>query len=296
MAGSMREAIAAVAGQEFDELLGYVRRPRVHAPTDPRVKSAFEGFDYGQIEAISLKLARAYRCHKTHAEEAVHDRLYHFWIHRPELYRVDPASWMNLLYRAAEYRLIDLKAESMGDLSIEALTEVAGDAAFEGASEVVSPSSDGNEDCRYLATPRKGEAWTRLQMIGAVQRFRDHHGRPPKQIECKGLHRLPSPAVIRRQFGSFDELILESGMIPLRLGSRRKRWGALEAARACAAFRRRNGYWPGWAEVKRLPGDLPGTAAMLRFFGGTQPGIVQAGAEAILSDDDEPEAGVGARV
>jgi hypothetical protein len=76
-------------------------------------------------------------------------------------------------------------------------------------------------------------------------------------------------------------------MVPDGLGQRRRRWSASEAAEACASFRRRQGYWPGWIDVKRRPGELPGTSAMVRFFGGTRSGEVQAGAEAILCDAEE---------
>lgn len=296
MAGSFEEAIAKVEGQKFDEIVGYLVPPRKHAPTDEAIKAAFDGFDYRHVSEIVLMLSRRYRCHPAYAEDAVHDRLEYLLVTRPDLYREDPMHWMGLLYALSRYRLIDIKAESQQSASIEALHEAAGDAPFEDARPVVAPSGDQNEACRHLPQPQDGVPWNRMQAIGAVQRFRDHYGRPPRRSECSALNLLPSPGVIRQLFRSFEELIIEAGMVPPQLGLRRKPWTPIEAAKACASFRRRNGFWPGWMDVKRSAGTLPGASVMIRFFGGTQPGVVQAGAEAILGDEEEPEAGVGARV
>jgi hypothetical protein len=88
--------------------------------------------------------------------------------------------------------------------------------------------------------------------------------------------------VIYREFGNLAKALLEAGMTPDSLGLRTKRWSATEAARSCLSFRRRHGYWPGWADIKRRPGELPSTKVMIRYFGSTRSAEVQLGAEAIL--------------
>lgn len=76
-------------------------------------------------------------------------------------------------------------------------------------------------------------------------------------------------------------------MVPETPPKSRERWIPLEVARVCRSFRRRNGYWPSWADVKRRPGELPGTTAMVRCFGGTRSIDVQLGAEAILAGTED---------
>lgn len=58
--------------------------------------------------------------------------------------------------------------------------------------------------------------------------------------------------------------------------------GAAIDSRLNPAGRRRHGYWPSWADVKRQPGALPTTSVMVRFVGGTRSVDVQTGVEAIL--------------
>lgn len=283
MAGSFAAALAEVEGPEFDLIVGYSIPPREHAPTDEAIRAAFEGFNYRHVRRIIRRLSSRHRCDETLGEEAVHDTLHYLLVKRPDLYREDPEQWLGLLHYFSRFRLFKILS-GQRTASIEELTERAGDAPFEGARPCIPPSLDADEECKYVSLPGEGEEWNPTQTIGALQRFRDYYGRPPRAAECRSVHRLPSITTIHRQFGCLSNAILAAGMVPDTLGQRRQRWSAIEAARACLSFRWRHGYWPDWADAKRYPGELPGRAAMIRFFGGTRTAEVQQGAEAILSD------------
>jgi hypothetical protein len=286
MAGSFEEAFREIEGAELDLIVGFSILPRKHAPTDAEVRAAFEGFDYRHVDRIVRILSSSHRCDRAHAEDAVHDGLVYLCVRRPELFREDPEGWLGLLHEVAKYRLLAIRSRQGQTASIDQLTELAGDAPFAGARRCVSPSPDADEESRYAPPPRPGEAWNPTQILGAFQRFRDYHGWPPKAKDCRAINGLPSVATICRHFESFADAILAAGMMPdtPRRRRRRRRWGPVEAARACLSFRWRHGYWPGAAEAKRSLGDLPGEKVMNRFFGGTNSGHVQIGAEAILAE------------
>jgi hypothetical protein len=280
MARSFAEAFAKVEGPEFDLAVGYAVPPRKHAPIDEAIELAFEGFDYLHIVR---KLSSRHRCHRTDAEDAVQDTFEALLVKRPGLYREDPETWLGLLYSESHYRLLEIMAPTgRRTESIEGLSDAMGDAPFNGARRCIPPSLDANDGYRYVPPPADGEAWNRTQIIGAIQRFRDYYGWAPRAKECRSINRLPSTTTICRHFGDLASAILAAGMIPDTLGRRRKRWGPIEAAKACLSFRWHNGYWPSSAEARRNPGELPGRSAMLRFFGGTRAAEVQLGAEAIL--------------
>jgi hypothetical protein len=208
-------------------------------------------------------------------------------VRRPGLYQERPESWLGLLYKLARFRILDRRLATSRVASIEELFELAGDAPFEKARHCLVDPGSVDEDARYAAPPASGEKWNSEQIIGALQRFRDHFGRPPKSAECKVLNGLPSPNVIYRHFASLANAILAAGMVPETSPKSRERWIPLEVAKVCCSFRRRNGYWPSWADVKRRPGELPSTTAMIRCFGGTRSIDVQLGAEAILAGTED---------
>lgn len=282
MAASLAAAIKEVEGPEFDLIVGYSIPPREHALTEEAIRAAFEEFDYRHVRRIARRLSAHHRCHETHAEDAVHDALLALLVRRPDLYRKDPTGWLGLLHSTSHFRLLRIKFPAQRTESIEGLAESARDTALNAARPCVPPLTDSSEESRYAPLPERGEGWNRTQIIGAIQRFRDYHGHPPRASDCRALNRLPSSATINRHFGDFASAILAAGMVPDTLGRRKKSWSAIEAARACRAFRKRHGYWPNWADARRNPGDLPGRGAMMRFFGSTQPSEVQLGAEAIL--------------
>ncbi len=231
-------------------------------------------------------LVSRHRCDLADVEEAVHEVLEELLVRRPDLYRERPESWLGLLYKLARFRILDTRMARSRVASIEELFELAGDAPFEKARPCVAVAT-ANEDARYAAPPANGEKWNSEQIIGALQRFRDRTGRPPKLVEFTVLNGLPGRSAIYRQFGSLANAILAAGMVPETSSKSRTRWIPLEVARMCRSFRLRNGYWPSWADVKRRPGELPSTTAMVRCFGGTRSIDVQLGAEAILAGTED---------
>lgn len=180
MARTFTEAIAAMEGAEFDAAVGYTVTRSTPKPVEDEVAVAFRDFDYQQIRRIERMLASRQRCHLADAEEAVHEVLEELLVKRRDLYRERPESWLGLLYRLARFRILDMSLGRARVASIEELFELAGDAPFEKASPCFSVTPRSDEDARRGAPPGAGESWSSSQVIGAMQRFRDHFGRPPE--------------------------------------------------------------------------------------------------------------------
>jgi DNA-directed RNA polymerase specialized sigma24 family protein len=280
MAATVAAAFEELGDKKLDLFTSSAPSRFEPSPTDDAVVAAFTGIDRRLFERIALKLCRRCRRRLHDAEEAVQDALLELYVSRRELFRENPENWLGLLYTIARFRLLGGVTKRRVE-SLEAMTESNGDVRLDNARPCVPLSSDAEQD-RVYELPAPGETWNRAQMISAVQRFRDYYGRPPKLRDCKPENRLPSPRAIYRVFKSFDQLILAAGMTPERIGVRRVRWSAIEAAETCKSFKHRHGYWPSWSDIKRYPGELPNTGTMVRFFGGTRSIDVQNGVEAIL--------------
>lgn len=280
MAATFAAAFAEVEGPELDLIVGYALPPRESAPVDEAIEAACAKLEYGHIVS---GLASSHRCDRALAEEAVHDTLEGLLVERRGLFREDPESWMGLLFSESNFRLMQIKSPRTRTKSIEALRESMGDAPFDGARPCVPPTPDSSDGDRCVLPPEVGREWHRAQVLGAIQRFRDYYGWPPKTGDFKSINRLPSIATVYRLFDDLPTAILAAGMVPGTLGRRRKPWGPVEAAKACLSFRWRNGYWPGLSEARYHPGELPGGAVMIKFFGGTRAAEVQQGVEAILA-------------
>lgn len=282
MARSFREAFVGIEGPEFDVAVGYAILPRKGRPTEKATAAAFEGFGYRQIEKIVRFLVAYDRCQEPDAEEAVQDALLHLLANRRDLLRESPERWLRYLVKTARFRLRESRRSSRQTESIEKLAATAGDDLFSAERRCVPPDLDANDDYRYVPPPQRGEDWTASQVIGALQRFRDFHGRPPKVAECRSIHTLPSRSAIARHFPTFSDAVLAAGMVPRDLGRRWKRWSAVEAATVCLSFRHRNARWPCRQDTERPSNGLPGASVMRRLFGGTHEAEVQRGAESIL--------------
>lgn len=289
MARTIRAAIEAVAGPEFDAAVGFVIARRRVVFTDPEIAAAFSGLDPGELRRIALGLAARQRCHPTEADDAVQDGLLELWSKRPELFRESASSWLGLLHEVARRRLQEIRPADPA-LSSEALFEDSGDAAFSKAEPCLSESYAADEEGRHIPPPAPGKAWDREQVLGAIQRFRDYHGRPPKAVDFKAINALPSLSALYRHFDNTANALLAAGMVPESGILRRRHWPPIDAARECRAFRRRNARWPSWRDVKRRPGELPSTSVMIRYFGGTRSIDVQMGSEAILEARGEQTA------
>ena len=288
MARTFAAAFEAAACPLLDLAVGYSVEPPRPAPTDPAIADAFEGFDGSGLRGLAGRLAARQRCHVTDADDAVQDALIELWKSRPELLRQPPDTWMGLLHEVARRNLGDVGIRA-APVSIEAELET-GDRLLADARRCTAEAHGSDEDCRLAPRQVGREAWTREQILGAIQRFRDHHGRAPRTDDLRAINGLPSTSALYRHFGSIADALLCAGLTPDTPLTRHRRWPPLLAAKECRAFRRRNLRWPGWKDVKRRPGELPGTTVMLRCFGGTREVDVQLGAEAILSAAGEPTA------
>jgi len=283
MASTLAAALAEVEGPRFDAVVGYtVERPEP-APVDEEVAAAFVAVDSEFFDRLVRQLVSQCGGQPADAEEAIQNANLELLMKRPDLFREEPTRWTGLLYETARYRLLDIKERQGETASIEALTEIAGDAPFEKANPCTPLSHDGGSESRYIPPPQGGEEWSQSRIIGALQRFRDYYGRPPKSSDCKKINELPCPTTICRYFTSFVDAVLAAGMVPEASLRRRSVWRPLEAARVCRAFRWRNGRWPSSADARRCRGELPGDSVMIRCFGGTRSHDVQRGAEAILT-------------
>lgn len=283
MASTLAAAIAEVEGPRFDAVVGYtVERPEP-APVDEEITAAFAGVDPKLFGRLVRQLVSQCGGQPADAEEAIQNANLELLVKRPDLFREEPARWTGLLYETARYRLLDIRERQGQTASVEALSEIAGDAPFEKANPCIPLSHDGDSESRYVSSPQDGEEWSQSQIIGALQRFRDYYGRPPKSTDCKKINGLPSTTTILRHFDKLVDAVLAAGMVPDTPLRRRSVWRPLEAARVCRAFRWRNSRWPSSADARRCPGELPSGSVMIRCFGGTQAHDVQRGAEAILA-------------
>lgn len=283
MARTFAAAFAAVQGPRFDEIVGYTVPPREPVPTDSSIATALAGVNASVLLKVAKALARRRRCQQIDGDEALGDTLLKLWLEQRELFGQDPDRWLSELRKKADSRLRALLSGATSSASIEALHDEAGDSPFQAARPCIAEANAAHEDARHESAPKPGEPWARGQVIGAFQRFRDHHGRPPRAADCKAINGLPSLGVIYRLFSSFPEAVLAAGMTPDAPSASRKRWEPVEAALACRSFKRRNGRWPNSNDARHRSGELPGHAVMIRYFGGSSSGDVKRGVEAILA-------------
>jgi DNA-directed RNA polymerase specialized sigma24 family protein len=285
MAATMAGAIEAAEGPAFDAIVGYTVAAPQAAPTDPDIATAFARLDPKELRRLTLALSARERRHPTEADDAIQDAFLDLLVKQREILLDAPGSWLGYLYEVARRRLQEVGGRE-GALSTDALREAGDDAFLSGAQPCAPESHSAEEQSRHAPPPAPGRFWSREQILGAIQRFRDHHGRPPRATEFRAINGLPSLATLYRHFDSLANALLVAGMTPD--SPRRRSWPPLAAARECRAFKRRNGRWPYWRDVKRRPGELPSTTVMIRCFGGTRAVDIQLGAEAILAAVGEP--------
>jgi len=281
MARTVAAAWAAAAGPELDAALGLDWTPPSRTPVDPQIEAAFAELGSEPLRRMVRQLASGSGRQPGDAEDAVQDALLKLFVSRRDLFSQRPESWLGLLYETARYRLRGFSRRRRV-VSIEALKEDGREALIEEAEPCIALTHHLSEEGgRPVRGPE--EEWTYDRIVAAIERFRDYTGRPPKSSDCKALNGLPSMTTIYKHFASLSEAVLAAGMTPESPFRRRTAWGPLEAAQACASFRRRNGRWPDAEDARRWPGDLPGAATMLKYFGGTRSSHVQRGAEVILA-------------
>lgn len=283
MACSITAAVNAVQGEKFDQAIGLSLPPYPRAPVPEAIRSSFEQLSQSQLDALVGWLSKRYGCQPTDGEEAMIAAFERLLKRCPEIFAGEPSEWLSEVWAEARNRLSSFASGRHRLEAFERLPEFSGDQSLVDAEVCVAPTLADNRDREEIGWLDDQVEWSRERIIEVLQRFRDRHGRPPRSGECKRINCLPSPATICRHFGSLHAAILAAGMIPDDLGRRTKRWGPVEAARACRWFRLHFWRWPDQTDIKRYPGMLPGVQAMKRYFGGTSAFQVGRGVELILA-------------
>lgn len=289
MAGSMAAAIdAAFQNPEFERRVQLVVDRPEASPTPPAIDAAFRRYDYdAEIRRAVRTVTKKFRRQDpAEAEEAVSTALANLFERRPELFE-GPPDWMGLLVKVAgdvlgEWRIQRTRFRLH---SIEHIYSAVEDAAFGGARLIGSGIPSAEIEARDVDPPGIGEEWTRTQGIGAVQRFYYREGRAPVERDFVRANELPSQKWVKKEFGSINPLLRAAGLQPTM--EHRPKFTAEQAATKCAAFYRREGFWP-TAEHFRYARDfdLPSESAAKRFFGGLNKRAVQLGVEAILTPEE----------
>lgn len=289
MASTVATALAQVDSVALDTVSGLVKPRYPHAPTPDAIRSAFERFDYREVRKIASWLTSRYdNANSYDAEDAVQEALSELLAQAPDRCAQPLEKWKGLLRTVAQRRLY-AELVARRTLSIAALHEAVGDAAFRYASPC-TPASAASQDHRDTPAPAgRRPKWTREQMIGAAQRFRDRTGRPPRRRELGTKNDLPSIAPIENRFGTLSALILEAGMTPESTAPSRRRWTFEEAVKVCADFRNRKGYWPSSTSY-RFDRRLPNSATLWRLFGTSSSSGIQAAVEKAVLDTADAEA------
>jgi hypothetical protein len=278
MAASLADAFAAVAGERLEHVCGLDGPSWHRALTEPEIARAFVGAPRDLYKGMAYPLARrSGRCLQD-AEDAIQDELLELFVESRRVFRECPEAWAGRVYESARFRL--RSAATPSTRSLDAVDADLVDKATE--DEEFSRAPGRRSPISVVALPAAGERFSGAQMIEALHRFRDHHGRRPKARECVAANRLPTTAQIRREFASFRRLLLAAGMAEDCYRHHEGRWEAREVALACLSFKDRHGWWPSSGDIRRFPGELPSSSTMTRFFGSTRSCYVQRGAEAIL--------------
>jgi hypothetical protein len=289
MARTLRAALAEAAEldtERWSEVIGdggpthLVANPE--APDAPALPGQLNGEWLGMARRIAISASVSI----DDAEEAIGASLLKLWETRRALFDDPPESWQGLLYSYAERRARTgaYDTRTRKTCSIEQLRGESEELFELATSPAIAYTKAGvNEAARKLAPPRKGRRWSREQIIGAVQRFRDRHGRAPLEGEFKPANKLPSVYSVKQAgFEHMHDLLIEAG-VPVETRMHRRPWSAEEAAEECARFLHREGHWPSHFECKRMPtGSFPEARVLERYFGGCSMAAVQAGVERIL--------------
>lgn len=295
MAQTFPEAFERVTGDRLDAATGLTRPQYRGAATPVDIAAAWSCFDKREIHRVVDQIAAIGDAYAVDAADAVQDTFVVLLESRPEVFEEDPMEMLGLVSAYARKRLLKLRErQSRGGgrcLSLDLLCATNGteENPLDSATSAVAYLRAGvDEDARYAPLPAPGKEWSRLQLIGAVQRFRDEHGRAPRWRDFGSANNLPDRTVVLRHgFSTLNDLLLEAG-VPVEVATKtRQKWTAIASAEACYAFRRRNGYWPNSEDARYLPvGTLPSIGAMERYFGGCSALDVQLGAEGILGPID----------
>jgi len=296
MSATFAEAFSAVDGRDLEPI-----NPALRSWTeDPKIGQAFRDHDYGaELDRVFGQIRHKWRqVPAQECEDAVSEALAILLGRRRDLFE-GPPDWMGLLMKTACDLLNDwrIQRERFILQSIDAFYTEDGpnDQAMVNARLLGSGIPTAAEAEARDVVHIEGEPWTRVQMIGAAQRF--YYGpaeRVPKWSDCKrapdaASNGLPTFEQVAREFGSFPAWLKAAGLEPTI--DPRPVFGRVEAAKLCAAFHRRKGRWPN-SLYFRYSADfgLPPERVAAKFFGGASPAKVQRGVEAILAEVEQAAA------
>jgi hypothetical protein len=282
MAASVTAAIEdleARAGERFDRAVGYLVTPPRARPTPSHIRAAFEPVRQEDIDRLVHWLIGRYGGPEADAREATQDTFAKLLRRRPEVFRSKREDWWRVVRREARFRLLEIKEGQRETVPVDSQIEPESTAIdTESSALPVSPAAC---DYTWVEPPLAGEDWVPIQILGALQRYARHYRKPPREVDCGPLHRLPRPAAIRVRFGSFGAAMVAAGMP----GRSRGRVSELRAAQQCYSFRRRHNRWPDTSDFRRGSGQLPSPRVAKRIFGSSRSGVVGEVAEAILQDE-----------
>lgn len=271
------EDLEARVGEQFDHAVGLlVPLPRPK-PTPSHIRAAFETVRQEDIDRLVSWLVRRCGGSEADARDASQDTFTTLLHRRPDIFHLSKEKWWKVVRRDARFRLRGIKEAQRGTVVVDSQIEFSADSAIDadGSALPVSPAAC---DYTWVEPPPPGVEWERVQILGALQRYARHHGKPPREVDCRPLHQLPRPAEIKACFGTFGAAMKEAGMP----GHSWARVPDLRAAQQCKSFYSRHNRWPDTSDFRHGRGQLPSPGVAKRIFGSTRSGVVREVAEAIL--------------
>jgi hypothetical protein len=270
------EDLEARAGERFDRAVGFLVALPQAKPTPSHIRAAFETVRQEDIDRLVYWLTRRCGGPEMDAREATQDTFTKLLLGRPEVFRRRREDWWRVVCMEARFRLLEIKEAQRKTVPVDSQIEPV-DTAIDTESSTL-PISPAACDYTWVEPPLGGEDWTPIQILGALQRYARHYRKPPREVDCQPLHRLPYPAAIRVCFGNFGAAMAAAGMP----GHSRSRVSELRAAQQCDAFRRRHNRWPDTSDFRWGFEQLPSPRVAKRIFGSTRSGVVGKVAEEIL--------------
>jgi hypothetical protein len=276
------EDLEAKAGERFDRAIGFLKRPPQAKPTPSHIRAAFRSVQQQDIDHLVRALIRHFGGPEADAREAIQDTFAILLQKRPEVFGLEREEWWRIVQWEARFRLFAVRESQRRIVLVDSQID-SGKSAFESGSSAL-PISPAACDYTWVEPPPAGGEWLPVQILGALQRYARHYRKPPREADCRPLHRLPRPATIRACFGSFGAALAAAGMP----GHSRGRVPDLRAAQQCRSFRHRNNRWPDARDFRSGASELPTPKVAKRIFGSTHPGVVGEVAEAILDGESSP--------
>jgi hypothetical protein len=127
-------------------------------------------------------------------------------------------------------------------------------------------------------TPALRTRWSDAEIITALRRWAERHGRPPCSEEWrKASLSRPSPATVYNHFDGWHEGLRAAGLDPEKMRVAGLRWSDEEILAALKAWAELHGRAPARAEWFHAASERPNTTTVARHFGGWRNGLRAAG-------------------